>query len=144
MCTKISHKSAAAVLLYFLFVCVAARQRKRVGGWQLMRCTWWTLVASICEWKHTLLFTVVFHLTSLAFEMSHLVSHYYQRWDHWHHSDCSLGNPHRNAKGNTLDVILKLWVFEVIFTSSLSKHKRWLIIHSAFRQWSFSSSSPLL
>lgn len=42
--------------------------------------------------------------------MSHVVFHHTQRWNHRHHSNCSLGNSHWNAKGEDLCLILDQYV----------------------------------
>lgn len=64
-----------------------------------------------------------FYLSSVVFEMSHFVSCHNQRWNHWHHSNCSLGNSYWHAKGKYLGlmfdqcvspVLLKV-IFETIF-----------------------------
>lgn len=86
----------------FVLLVVAAQPKKPTGGWQLTRCSWLTLVASTCKYKHALCRENPFLLTYMwLLEWVTLSLHRFQRWNHWHHSHSSLGNPHRYAKGKT-------------------------------------------
>lgn len=51
--------------------------------------------------------------------MSHRVSQYQQRRDHWHHSDRSLGGPHSHAKGKAPCGFIRHFIFKHLYCSVL-------------------------